>query len=82
MKYKEIGHAKDIDELTPIYDLTEYSDNYMKLSGSLWQYYRDEPFIGNNGNIIDAHDDLDNAPIKYKQKITIKKSTIIIFKYF
>ena len=26
----------------PMYNL-EYSDNYAKTSGSLWQYYRDEP---------------------------------------
>ena len=27
----------------PMYNLIEYSDNYSKTSGSLWQYYRDEP---------------------------------------
>ena len=27
----------------PMYNLTEYSDNYSKTSGSLWQFYRDEP---------------------------------------
>ena len=27
----------------PMYNLIEYSDNYSKISGSLWQYYRDEP---------------------------------------
>ena len=26
----------------PMYNLIEYSDNYSKPSGSLWQYYRDE----------------------------------------
>ena len=26
-----------------IYDLIEYSVNYSKISGSLWQYYRDKP---------------------------------------
>ena len=25
-----------------LYNLLEYSDNYVKTSGSLWQYYRDE----------------------------------------
>ena len=29
----------------PMYNLTEYSKNYSKTSGSLWQYYRDEPVI-------------------------------------
>ena len=27
----------------PMYNLIEYSDNYAKTSGSLWQYYRYEP---------------------------------------
>ena len=27
----------------PMYNLIEYSDNYSKTSGSLWQYYKDEP---------------------------------------
>ena len=27
----------------PMYNLLEYSDNYAKTSGSLWQHYRDEP---------------------------------------
>ena len=29
----------------PMYNLIEYSDNYSKTSGSLWQYYRDEPNV-------------------------------------
>ena len=28
----------------PMYNLIEYSDNYSKTSGSLWQYYRDDPY--------------------------------------
>ena len=27
----------------PMYNLLEYSDNYSKTSGSLWQYYKDDP---------------------------------------
>ena len=27
----------------PMYNLLEYSKNYKKTSGSLWNYYRDEP---------------------------------------
>ena len=30
-----------------MYNLIEYSDNYSKTSGSLWQYYKDDP----NNNI-------------------------------
>ena len=34
----QIDNAKDIDIVMPIYNLIEYSDNYSKTSGSLWQY--------------------------------------------
>ena len=33
----------DIDIVMPMYHLIEYSDNYSKTSGSLWQYYKDDP---------------------------------------
>ena len=38
-----IGNAQDIDVVMPMYSLIEYSDNYSKTSGSLWQYYKDGP---------------------------------------
>ena len=37
----------------PIYNLIEYSDNYLKTSGSLWRYYRDKPYLNNNCDIAD-----------------------------
>ena len=37
--------------------LIEYGDSYTKTSGSLLQYYRDEPFINDNGVINDVPDD-------------------------
>ena len=39
----EIDNAKDIDIVMSMYNLIEYSDNYLKTSGCLWQYYKDEP---------------------------------------
>ena len=42
----------------------------MKTSRSLWQYYRDEPFIDNDGHIIDVPEDPNTASFKYKEKIT------------
>ena len=33
-----------------IYNLIEYRDNYLNTSGSLWQYYRDEPFLNKGTN--------------------------------
>ena len=39
----DIDTAQDNDIVMPMYNLIEYSDNYSKTSGSLWQYYRDGP---------------------------------------
>ena len=39
----DIYNAQDIDIVMPIYNLIEYSGNYSKRSGSLWQYYEDDP---------------------------------------
>ena len=49
----------------PMYNLIEYSDNYAKTSGSLWQYFRDEP---DDNNIEDSES------FKSKIKITGKTS--------
>ena len=44
-----------------MHNLIEYSDNYSKTFGSLWQYYRDEPFLNNNGAIADFPTDNNNS---------------------
>ena len=36
-----------------MYNLTEYSNNYTKISVSLWQYFRDEPCLSTAGAIED-----------------------------
>ena len=38
-----IGNAEDLDVAIPMYNLLEYSKNYRKATGSLWNYYRYEP---------------------------------------
>ena len=38
----QIDNPKYLDVPMPRYDLIEYIHNYSKLSGSLWQYYRDD----------------------------------------
>ena len=54
----------------PMYNLIEYSDNYSKTSGSLWQYYRDEPFLDDNDAIVDFPANNNNsASFKFKTKI-------------
>ena len=53
-----IENAEDLDVLMPMYNLLEYSKNYSKTSGSLWNYYRDEltdetnDDNGSNKNVI------------------------------
>ena len=48
----------------PIFNLTEYSDNYSDTSGSFWDFKRDE--IVNNANVTND----DNSPsFKYKASI-------------
>ena len=39
----KIDNAEDLDVVIPMYDLFEYSKNYRKTTGSLWNYYRNEP---------------------------------------
>ena len=39
----QIDNADDLDVVMPMYNLLEYSKNYRKTTGSLWNYYRDEP---------------------------------------
>ena len=35
--------AEDLDVVIPMYKLLEYSKNYRKTTGRLWNYYKDEP---------------------------------------
>ena len=37
----------------PMCNFIEYSDNYSKTSGSLWQYCKNIRAVNNNGNIVD-----------------------------
>ena len=55
----------------PMYNLIECSYPYSKASGSLWQYYRDEPALDANSNIIGFPANNNNSnPFKFKQQIT------------
>ena len=55
----------------PAYGLLEYSKNYSKISGSLWNYYRDET---NNppADNYNADPITNSASFKYKTSITGK----------
>ena len=54
----------------PMYNLIEYSDNYLKTLGSLWQYYREEPVLNDAGAIANFSAANNSASFKFKQKIT------------
>ena len=56
----------------PLYNLIEYRNNYSKISGSLWQSYRDEPALDNNNVIIDFLADSNNNCNSFKFKLKIK----------
>ena len=66
----QIDNAKDIDIVMPMYNLIEYSDNYAKTTGSLWQYCTDIPARDNDDEIaaFDANNLTDS--FKFKAKIT------------
>ena len=67
----QVDDARDIDIVIPMYSLIEYSDIYSKKSGSLWQYYRDEPVLDSKNNIIDFPVNNNNSILsKFKKKIT------------
>ena len=67
----QVDNAQDIDIVIPMCDLIEYSEAYSKISGSLLQYYRDEPAIDKNINIINFPAKNNNSILfKFKQKIT------------
>ena len=59
----DVDNAADIDIVMPMYNLIEYSDNYAKISGSLWQYFRDEP----DDNLADSE--------SFKSKIKMSGKT-------
>ena len=54
----------------PMYNLIEYSDNYSKTSGSLWQYCKEIPAVNNDGNIVDFNGANATDSFNFKTKIT------------
>ena len=44
-----IDNAENLDIVMPMYNLIEYRKNYRRITGSLWNYYRDEPNSGFDG---------------------------------
>ena len=66
----QIDNAKDTDIVMSMYNLIEYSDNYSKTSGSVWQYCKDIPAVNNNGNIVEFNGANATDSFNFKAKIT------------
>ena len=56
----------------PMYNLIEYSDNYSKICGSLWQYCKDIPAVNDEGNIVVFNKTNDTDSFNFKSKMTGK----------
>ena len=54
-----------MDAVMPMYNLLEYSKNYRKTTGGLWNYNRDEPNSSTNNNNI-THSILNSESFDYK----------------
>ena len=61
----KIDNAEYLDAVMPMYNLLEYSKNYIKTAGSLWNYYRDKPSSSiDDDNII--HSILNSESFDYR----------------
>ena len=69
----QIDNAKDIDIVMPMYNLIEYSDNYAKTIGSLWQYCKDIPALNANDEITAF--DVNNVTDSFHFKVKITGRT-------
>ena len=64
-----IEDADDLDIVMSMYNLLEYSKNYRKNIGSLYNYYRDELNDDADGNNFDNIKVVNSNTFKYKNKI-------------
>ena len=66
----QIDNAKDIDIVMAMYNVIEYSGNYAKTTGSLWQYCKDIPAQDNNNLIAEFTAGNTTNSFNFKAKIT------------
>ena len=64
-----IEDADDLDIVMPIYNLLEYSKNYRKTIGSLYNYYRDELNDDADNNNFANNNVVSSNTFNYKNKI-------------
>ena len=66
----QIDDAEYIDIVMPMYNVIEYSDNYSKTSGGLWQYCKEIPAVNDAGNITNFNGANATDSFNFKTKIT------------
>ena len=66
----QIDNAEYIDIVMLMYNLIEYSNNFSKTSGSLWQYCKEIPAVNNASNIVDFNGANATDSFSFKTKIT------------
>ena len=66
----QVDNPKDVDIVMSMYNLIEYSDNYSKTSGSLWQYCKEKPAVDNVGNIVAFNGANATDSFNFETKIT------------
>ena len=74
IKNTKVDYAHHTDVVMAMYNLIEYSDNYSKASGILWQYCRNEPAINSTSGdhlYFNAANATTNT-FKIKEKITFE----------
>ena len=67
----QTDNAEDLDAVMPMYNLLEYSKNYRKTTGSLSNYYRDEPSNSLSSN---------SESFKYETSITENTYNLVMMK--
>ena len=66
----QVDDAQYIDVVMPMYNIIEYSDNYSKTSGILWQFCRDAPTVGDDVAITDFNEANATDSFNLKEKLT------------
>ena len=64
-----VENVEDLDIVMLMYNLLEYSKNYSKTSGSLWNYYRDKLADDTNDNNNPNRNAINSKSLKYKTSI-------------
>ena len=72
-----IEDADDLDIDMSMYNLLEYSKNYRKTIGSLYNYYRDELSDDADNNNFDNINVVNSNTFQYKNKVTVNTYNVI-----